>query len=475
MPTLEASLSRLPHRDLRAIATRLGVRHRDQHRKSAWIRAIVDVWHDAHHRAGLLATLSPAAQMALHRLYQAGALPALAFFTEYGLIRRATPTIHFSPPPWERPANASEELFYCGLLVGVSPGSIDRAQYLTIPEDIRPLLIDRWCPPAPAAGPAAAPQPAHLAGLLHDVGQALVFLCTLDTTAPDAATTGRTRWLSPAQLAALNQRLLIPEPDPLPASHRRAPRLRFLFFLLAAADLVADTHPLPAAHVWLAQPPVRQVATLWEAWQSAPLETRKAYTQPEARFPPPWPQPLLAALGEQSGAFTAPALANRILGRAPGQELQPYFAAHLPDLCTLDRQIDETLQAALTAFGVVCAVANRNASGEEWSRVDTLSPTYAVTPTGAWLLRGRRGRPPRGLGFAGLTGDAALGETPRPEDPRPEGLLNQDPLAEPTPAGWTVGPVGAGQARRTGRPGALRHLCRIRPNGPAAPAPLPPG
>ena len=39
-------LERLPHRDLRGIATRLQLRSRRQHRNEDWLAAIVQTWHD---------------------------------------------------------------------------------------------------------------------------------------------------------------------------------------------------------------------------------------------------------------------------------------------------------------------------------------------------------------------------------------------------------------------------------------------
>jgi len=364
MLNLYQHLERLPHRDLRAIATHLAVRRRGQHRKADWVEAVCQVWQDRTRREKLLATLSPAAQRALHRLYRAGAMPAPPFFAEYGRIRRATPGEHWSPPPWERPANPSEELFYIGLLAGEQRGNITATPRLTLPADLVVFLEHRWFNPADSISSEAHTVTPTPLVLLHDVEQALIYLCKHPELATDPAPTtpGQHRWLPVRHLAALNNRLLRLEPVPLPASHKRTTRLRFLFFLLRAASFVDRMAPMPAAWAWLALPtPVRRLASLWDAWLNADSTTRAAYGQPEARLPAPWPRPLFHILPEPDTIFTAPLLSDLVLGQTT--ELQDYFTAHLPNLYMLDHLIEEMLRGPLTAFGAVISAPAAARSG----------------------------------------------------------------------------------------------------------------
>jgi len=425
MPALLDSLQRLPHRDLRAIATRLGVRRRGQNRKAAWVESLAAFWSSPHQANALLATLSPAALRALHRLYQAHALPAPPFLAECGAIRQAGRGPAAPPPPWQAPRTVSEELYYAGLLFPLPAGNIRQAQWFALADEVLPLLATLWSAPQVAETSCLSAQTSGPATLVHDVGQTLIFLC-----ADPALRLNHGRWLYPSEMATLNQRLLAPDPEPLPPSHRRTRRMRFLFFLVTAADLAQGRQVTPLGSAWLAASSARQVATLWTAWQAAESDTRAAYSQPEARLPAPWPVPLLEILATQRTPFAVATLSNLILGQS--QSLRDFFATHLPDLSTLDRLIQETLDGALAAFGAVLALPLRQ-DPQNPGPGPTAGGDYVLTEAGAWLLRGRHGRPPRWLN-----------PTVPPQSPR----------IETDPAGWQV----IAPARR-----GLVHQARLAP------------
>jgi hypothetical protein len=357
-------LERLPHRDLRGIATRLGLRRRGQHQKAAWTQAIAVCWQDPARQAAALLMLSEAARAALSRLQTAGELPAGLFLAQYGPVRHARPDQPWTPPPWEVPATISEELYYAGLLLPAEDAPLARAGRLTSPAGLRLAL------PLPAAAAAASLPGPWL--LLHDVGQLLAYLHSCSDL-----TLQRGGWLSPVHLSSLNRRLWRAEPDPLPPSHKRTHWLRFIFFLATAADLQAAGRLTPLAWDWLADSTARQLDRLWQAWQTAAPALRRSYGQPGASLPPPWPQPLLAQLAQATGPFTAGQLADRLLGDEAA--LQPYFMAHLPDLASLDAVIADALADLHAHLGLLQPTL---------PQLDTPAALahYQVTPVGAWLL-----------------------------------------------------------------------------------------
>jgi hypothetical protein len=104
MPTLRECLTALPHRDVRGIATRLGLRRGGEDGKAAWIEDIARAWTAADGPARIAAWLSPAARAAAIRLAQGGEVPARLFFAEYGPVRRSGPGQSWRPPPWVAPS-----------------------------------------------------------------------------------------------------------------------------------------------------------------------------------------------------------------------------------------------------------------------------------------------------------------------------------------------------------------------------------
>ena len=377
MLTLAEYLAALPHRDLRGVVTRLGLRQRDQHRKEVWIAAVTQAWFNATERARLLALLSPTARAVAARLAQAGELPAALFWAEYGPIRRPGPQRAWTPPPWARPQCVSEELYYAGLLAPAAPGHIETAARLTLPADLAaffppPSFHPSSFIPSLLSGQALPPSQTPAARLLHDLGQVASYLVS-----QPGLTLQHGRWLAPAHLEPLNRRLLQPDPTALLGRHTAAPRLRWLFFLAAAAGLQAQGRLTPLGYAWLAEPPSERLTCLWHAWRAAAPALRQAYRQPAADLPAPWPDLLLTVLAQQTGPFTAGQLATTLLGQTP--TYNAYFTAHLADHTTLAERINALLAAPLTDFGVI---ARRPADRMPEPR-DVL---FELTPTGVWLL-----------------------------------------------------------------------------------------
>ena len=397
MPTLRQCLESLPHRDVRGIATRLGLRQRSEHRKDLWIDAIVAAWQDPELAARFVAALSPAALSTARRLAQAGEVPAALFLADPahgGGIRRPRRGQHWIPPPWEAPHSIAEELYYCGLLAPIPATLVEKAARLGLPADLWSLFRREPALPAPATdtpiaghdtaddaqtapmAPSRSPGPAS--DLLHDVAQVLCFLM-------DLAAADRTplllhdRWLAPAALAQLNQRLLRPERASALRSHRQAPQLRFLFFLTAAAGLQVAGALTPRGWAWLAEPPAARFASLWHAWRTAPLTLCQAYRQPSAALPPPWPDLALKHLTDLPPGFTAAALAQRVLGQETAYTA--YFTAHLPDIGALDAAAAGLLETLAGDWGALTRTAPPTDS-------PALPPAYALTPLGCWLVDG---------------------------------------------------------------------------------------
>lgn len=366
MPSLRLCLQVLPHRDVRGIATRLRVRQRGAHRKADWVAGIVQVWQDAGHQAQIIASLSPAARLAAGRLAAGGEFPASLFLAEYGAVRRPRPHQHWRPPPWETPQTVSEELYYCGLLAAVPAAAVERAVRVTLPADLQTLFLMTEPAGRPAAPLAATGAAAGL--LLHDVAQMLCFLVE-----HPGLTLLQGRWLAPAALADLNSRLLQPEPAPLPRTHARARRLRFIFFLATAAGLCADGDLTPRGWAWLAEPAPVRLTQLWTAWRTAPLALRRAYRQATAALPEPWPDLALKQLANLPAAFTAPQLAQAVLGQEP--TLAAYFTAHLPDIAALDAAAAGLFETLTVDWGALAPAAPAEAE-----------KLLSLTAQGRWLI-----------------------------------------------------------------------------------------
>lgn len=381
MPALLSHLQRLPHRDLRAVATRLSLRHPGSHSKQEWI----DVLHDfllsdkAINILGSLLSLS--AWDALSRLLYAGELPAPLFFAEYGPIRRPGTNRIYSPPPWQSPQSVSEELYYSGLLHSTDGGAIDRCHRLTLPIDLRHILREKG---AEQRISSTRPFP-----LLHDLVQCLLYL-----HGDDEMRLLHGRWLASKHLTRLNARLLLPEEgEALPTSHKRCHRLAFLFFLAEAAGLLDNGKISAFAWAWLCEPPAQQLTLLWQAWLNATPALRQSYAQPGAYLPAPWPHLLVKHLTAVQGAFSPADISLRILADSPAYE--GFFLAWMENLSDLEHLLAETLYHPLRYLALVTT------SDTPHTRIEApfgSNISYHLTSTGHWLLQPTHSPPAPELG-----------------------------------------------------------------------------
>lgn len=372
-------LGRLPQRDLRAIATRIGVRKADSNRKQAWVLAVHRFQLAPDAPAFLLGLLSPSALQALNRLLGADALPTALFLAEYGPVRRAGVNRSWSPSPWQQPASVSEELYYAGLLFPADPKPIERSRMVTVPPDLRRHLAPQF---ATLRMTQARPFP-----LLHDLVQVLFYL----HQHPDLSLQ-HGRWLSPYHVAQLNQRLLNPDPPPLPTSHKRSHRLRFLFFLAQAAGLLAGSEVTAFAWFWAAESPAQQMTLLWQAWLGASTDLRRFYVQPGSYLPAPWPHLLVKQLAEIPMPCSPDQLTARILAASPA--FQGFFLAYLEDLSQLDALIADILADPLAQLSVTFAQPDQASPDPAQAQA---TRRFSLTPTGRWLLQPTQAALPDGL------------------------------------------------------------------------------
>ncbi|MEZ4726061.1 MAG: WYL domain-containing protein [Caldilineaceae bacterium] len=372
MIELQQLLAALPAHDLRTVATRLGVRASGTHRKVAWIAAIVQGWQRPAQAAAWVAALSPTAQAALVRLLAGAPLPFPLFGADYGALhthrRRGEAAV---------PLTASDELYSRGLL-WVTPATAGTPALVLAPSDLAPLLLPLLPAVALPAREETPPAPVVTApAFVHDVAQLLLYLHQQAQQAVQPLTWQQGRWLAPRHLAALNERLLHPDPTPLPRSHKQCDRLRTLLFWAEAAGLLRGGMVTATGWAWLAQPPAAQVRLLWHGWQAAAPHLRQAYAMPDGNLPAPWPAPLVAVLQTSRPPWTPAAVTAALLATATVSPL--YWPAHFAGLQTLDDLAAALLAGPLRHLGLVAADSQ-------------LTPAFGLTPWGAWLLE--RGDPP---------------------------------------------------------------------------------
>jgi len=383
--SLQAHLLTMPYKDLRGLATRLGLRQRLHARKDEWIALITAGWQQPAQQQAWLHALSPAASQAIGRLLQAEQLPAALFWGEYGPVRQVTATQQWSPPPWQAPTTVSEELYYSGLLAPADAPTLARARWLALPTDLHPPLaihigsgsVDQpsrgavgplFCPPTSLSPVPSAPPLPPAWPLCHDVGQSLIYLHSQPELRLQQG-----RWLTHRQVAALNERLWAPRVSVRLPGHRHSPYLRLLSCLAEVGELYHQGGLTPNGWTWLAATPAAQRAWLWQAWCTATPSQRQRYGLPAATVGAPWPQPLLRQLQAVATqpSFTAPELVDGLLRH--DNTGAAFWAANFQRLSALDQTVAQTLVENLVPFGIVAADAQR-------------PDVYQVTPTGAALL-----------------------------------------------------------------------------------------
>jgi hypothetical protein len=367
MNELRTMLTALPAHDLRSLAIHLGVYRRRHSRKADWIAPIVQGWQDVQQAAIWLARLTPPARQALTRLAGSPTLPRLLFEREYGVLHDQQRGKQTAPSP----ATVSDELYYSGLLYPAPVALTDPVARLTLPDDLRAWVLVSLPALEPPLRPLAAPSlSAHAEtplALVHDLAQLLIYVHQQAVQSIQPLHWLHDRWLAPAHLAAVNQRLWLPEATPLPRSHKQAGRLRLLGFLAEASQLLVAGELSALGWAWLEAPLAEQVRWLAEGWQSASSALRRTYALPDADLPAPWPQPLLNGLAQAPSPFTVQALTHALLNLPTPPAT--YWLAHFASLSDLDEVVQGVLAEPLAMLGLV----------------QMGQAAWQVTEWGAWL------------------------------------------------------------------------------------------
>ncbi|MCS7260941.1 MAG: helicase-associated domain-containing protein, partial [Anaerolineae bacterium] len=221
-----------------------------------------------------LAELPDEAREALHTLQRAGGwMESPRFTRRFGTVRPMGPRRMQRERPWETPANATEALYYRGLIFqGFHRVDEHMVEVFYIPQDILPLLPPPPPSPAPPALPPSGP-PTHrlsaVTALVEDVFSLLVYVYRHAVPLEDEDRP------SAAQRSALLDALTMPQPHAGPPSHSREDRLVFLLHLCRVAGLIIPHHnrlmlQRENARRWLQSTPAERFATLQRAWRDDP-------------------------------------------------------------------------------------------------------------------------------------------------------------------------------------------------------------
>ena len=212
-----------------------------------------------------LAELPNDAREALSALQRAGGwMESPRFTRRFGAVRPMGPGRMQRERPWETPANATEALYYRGLIFqGFHRVDERMVEVFYIPQDILPLLPPPLPPPAPPTLPTIDPPDQRLSAanaLVEDVFNLLVYVhrhavLLEDDDRPSAA--------HRRALHALTMPLL---------SESKDDRITFLLHLCRVAGLIVrhqNRLVLQRENVrrWLQSSPTERFATLQTAWR----------------------------------------------------------------------------------------------------------------------------------------------------------------------------------------------------------------
>lgn len=212
-----------------------------------------------------LAELSDEAREALHTLQRAGGwMESPRFTRRFGAVRPMGPGRMQRERPWETPANATEALYYRGLIFqGFHRVDEHMVEVFYIPQDVLPLLPPPPPPPVPPTLPTIDP-PAHRLSsanaLIEDVFNLLVhtYRYAILLEGEDRPVTAHRRALGA-----------------LAMPHAEDDRLVFLLHLCRVAGLIIrhqNRLVLQRENVrrWLQSAPAERLATLQAAWRDDP-------------------------------------------------------------------------------------------------------------------------------------------------------------------------------------------------------------
>lgn len=403
MAEYQASWQALSFHDLRSIATYLRQEPSATVTKADLIATIAGYWHHADNQAQQVAQLSPAAQRALWWLCHTPALPAQPFWYEFGAVRRARDRQRDQPSPWQQPATAAEELFYCGLLhphqalspaTGATAPALDRTTQLTLPAPLRHQLaglvtaaqpLPQVDDDLPFFSPTAGATPQML---VHDLGQYLIYLHQIRIQQPHPLKLLHNRWLSPRHLPVVAARLAWPQARYALRSHKSNAWLALLAFLATVAGLHDAGQLTAQGWSWLAQPPSTQLALLWQRWQGTDWDVRAAYAQPDAPFPLPWPTLLAAAPATLPSPFTPADLAATLLSSE--RVIVTYWNVYLETLQDLVDRLAALCATLLMPLGIIAPTDPPDATAPPAPPPPAPFPGhvgYTLTPLGRELAR----------------------------------------------------------------------------------------
>lgn len=272
MPTLLECLNRTSYRHLHAIARAHYLPHPQRHPpKEVWVATLHHFLlqpDTLHQIAARLGSDEWAALAALHD--SPNPLVQHAFFARFGPIRAYRPWNPSAPlpdQPWHYPANASERLWYLGLLFPAPtthPGGPPR---LCLPAEFREapalFVVHPFAPTTPTSLPAENHLPTAALATMFDLA-VLLGLLHYDDIPPRQG-----RWLPVRFLTRWSQQLAQPIELPSVRSERQAPRLHFIHYLAETAGFLSCGRfikPTPTASLWLQAPPTVRLATLWQTW-----------------------------------------------------------------------------------------------------------------------------------------------------------------------------------------------------------------
>ncbi len=211
-----------------------------------------------------LAHLSEDGRAALAVLLAAGdKMRVSRFARRFGQVRSIGPGRLQREAPWKKPANASEELLYSGLVFrGFSEDQAGPGEFVFVPEDLVPLLPRSDPEKTPFLVQEVPTPTSHVDGgsaLVRDLFKLLVFLQTHDVrTYADGRLGGR-------DTTALRRQLSDPDERRLELLRHLAGRMGFETREDGALRLVSGP-----VRRWLLAPLVQQQLSLQEAWRDDP-------------------------------------------------------------------------------------------------------------------------------------------------------------------------------------------------------------
>lgn len=391
---------------------------------------------DAGHLLASVAACTPAAQAALAALLrEGGRSPRPAFERNHGGVRPAGPGKLERERPYLAPANASEELWYRGLVYPAMVETPDGlVEFLHVPEELAALLP----PPAPAAAafpppvlalaPAAQPMPDLL---LHDACSLLCLVQAGLVALRDPA--DLTSWQS-TSLYEYHRLTLQPPEDPAaiagdgpgcPAGLALALAIDLGWLRARGRRLALAAQPVQG---WLEASRAEQRRLLLDAWAQS------------ARWNDLCRTPVLSC--EQTGSWSNDPVAAR-------QRLRPLLARLQPgawyDLAGLSTAIKASAPDFQRPDGNYDTwyVRQRSAPAflrgfEHWEQVEGELLRFVLTGPLHWLgavaLAEDGAAPPSSLSLA-PAGQAWLHDAPVPAEPAPALLVVQPDFTVQAPAG----------------------------------------